>query len=314
MRTKLAVASLFAVTIAWGGAFVGIKVLVEDLGYIDLTIARFVFTSILLAGVFPFFKPEAPIQRRDWPVLAILGALGVGGYHLSINYGELTVSAGVASLIVSSVPVMVALLAPVFIGERLTRRRGLGVTVALGGVVLLTLLGTPGAQLEVGSVLGAAVTTLAPLAWAFNTVLSKPLAGRIGATPLTIIMVLLGTAMLLPLGGPRTIARLGALDVAGWLWLAYLVIPCTVGGYLAWFWALRQLDATRTAAFVYLVPLWALIWAWAVLGERLTVWTALGGALVLGGVYLVEGRRKLAPPPRAPELMAAQPKKTSATE
>ena len=308
-KVRLAILSMTLVTIAWGGAFVGIKVLLRTVNYIDLTLLRFLFSSLILLALLPRYKPEVRLQRSDWGLIVLLGALGVGGYHLSLNFGERTVSAGVASLIISAVPVMVAILAPFFIGEKSSRRKTLGILVALLGVVILIVRGTPGVELEVGSLVGAAVIAIAPLSWAFNTVLSRPLTSRIGATPITILMILAGTAMILPLARSSTVEVMAVMTLAEWAWLAYLVVPCTVGGYLIWFWALRQLDATRTATFVYLVPLWGLIWAYFALGEKLTLWVGIGGICVLGGIYLVQGKVR----DRGPVAPQPHPKNASAT-
>lgn len=296
-QSRIAIAAMTSVTIAWGAAFVGIKVLLESLSFTDLTLLRFAFSSLILLFLLPWYRPAERIRSRDWWLLVLLGALGVGGYHLSLNFGEKTVSAGVASLIVSTVPVMVAILAPFFLRERISGRKAAGIGLALAGVFVLIVRGTPGVEFSVGSLLGAAITALAPLSWAFNTVLSRPLAQRLGATPLTILMILAGSALLIPLVRTSTFRAMASMSSAEWFWLAYLVIPCTVGGYLVWFWALRQLDATRTATFVYLVPLWGLVWAFFLLEEALTLWVGLGGLFVLGGIWLVQERGRPGEPP-----------------
>lgn len=287
-RARLAATALVAVTIAWGGAFVGIKVLLRSMTFVDLTLARFLGAAALFLLLWPRLRRPPPVEPRDRPRLFLLGLLGVGGYHLALNYGERTVSAGVAGLIVASVPVMVAVLSALFLGEEVTAAKALGIGVALGGVVALTLRGTPGVALRVGDAGGAAITALAPLCWAANTVLGKPLVARYGTVKISAITVLGGTLALLPLVRASMFESLARLTPLEWAWMAWLVLPCTVAGYFIWYWALRQLEASRTAAFVYLVPMWALVWAAAVLGERLTPWVLLGGAMVVGGLLLVE--------------------------
>jgi drug/metabolite transporter (DMT)-like permease len=301
----MALLSLLGVTIVWGGAFVGIKVLLRSLSYVDLTLLRFLGTSAIFLAILPLIRGESRLRARDLPMLTFLGALGVGAYHLSINFGERTVSPSVAALIVSSVPVLVALLSVPVLSERLNPRKSAGIVVALAGVAVLTAMGTPGVEFRIDNLAGAGVTVIAPAAWALNTVYSKQLVARLGPSRLTVYSVILGTILLLPLVRAETFEAAGRLSAVEWFWLLWLIIPCSVAGYLVWYWGLHTLDATRTAAFIYLVPLWAVGWAAAVLGDPVTSWLLVGGALVAGGVALVERR--------AP-VVAAQPKKTSATE
>lgn len=305
MKRRLALVALLGVTIVWGGAFVGIKVLLRSLSYVDLTLLRFLGTSAIFLVLLPVIRGESRLRARDLPMLTFLGFLGVGAYHMSLNYGERTVSPSAAALIVSSVPVIVALLSVVVLSERLTPRKSAGILVALAGVTVLTAKGTPGVEFRIDDLAGAGVTVLAPAAWALNTVYSKQLVARLGPSRLTVYSVILGTILLLPLVRGETFRTAASLSAVEWFWLLWLIIPCSVAGYLVWYWGLHILDATRTAAFVYLVPLWAVGWAAAVLGDPVTGWLLVGGALVAVGVGLVERRA------RAP---ADQPKKTSATE
>ena len=100
--------------------------------------------------------------------------------------------------------------------------------------------------------------------------------------------MILGTLLVLPLTLPATIADLPRLGASDWGWLLFLGIGCTVVAYIVWYAALQTLEASTVAAYVYLVPLFSLVWAAALLGERPTVAGVLGGAMVLAGVLLSE--------------------------
>jgi drug/metabolite transporter (DMT)-like permease len=306
MPRKVVSLLLAAVVVQWGLAFVAIRILVDHASAVTVTLLRFWITSAALAVAVAVVRIRVPrIARGDrWKVL-LLALLGVSVYHLALNYGEHFVSAGVASLIVASMPVMAAILATAVLGERIDRVKAMGIGLALFGVMILVLGGSDG-ELRVDNVGGALVTAIAPLSFATATVTGKPLVRRYGALPLTATTVILGTILLTPFALPTTLSDLSRLSGSDWAWLAFLGLGCTAFAYLVWFYALEALDASSVAAWVYLVPPCSLVWAALILDEPVTVLGAMGGVLVLGGVFLAErvsprraARREEAEPDRA---------------
>jgi drug/metabolite transporter (DMT)-like permease len=280
---------LASVVLMWGLAFVAIKLALDHASPMGLTIWRFVITASALLLLMAVRRDARPrLERKDLGRLAVMAVVGVGGYHLAINYGEQFVSAGVASLIVAAMPVMVAILASRYLGESITAAKRVGIGLALAGVAVLALFGTPGSSLEVHSVAGALVTALSPVCWSVYTVLSKPLVAKYGPMAVTATTMIAGTVLILPIGLPTAIGEIGGMDASDWGWIAFLALGSTVYAYLVWNLALSRIEASNTAAWVYPVPLVALFWGWLLLAERLTVWVLVGGAMVLGGVILTE--------------------------
>jgi drug/metabolite transporter (DMT)-like permease len=277
------------VVISWGGAFTAIKILVQDVSVFTVSFVRFALTTIGLLAVSAVMRPERrPIERADYGKVLTLALTGVVIYHVSLSYGERYVSADVASLIVASMPVMVALLSRTFLKERVGPTKWLGIFVALTGVVVLITKGVPGATFQVESLGGAAVVALAPLSWAIYTIVSKPLVPKYGPLPLVTVAMALGTLLLAPVGIPAALHDLGRLTPGDWAWLAFLAFACSTFAYAVWFYSLEILSASEVAVWVYFVPLAALVWAAFVLDEALTWFIAIGGALVLAGVILTE--------------------------
>ena len=275
--------------VLWGGAFVAIKILLRDVSAETIAFLRFVLTTLGLLAVMAIVRPERiPIQPRDRGKILLLGFMAVFVYHLALNIGERFVSANVASLIIASMPVMVAIASHLALGEAITPTKAGGIALALAGVVVLALFGTPGAHLEVRGVVGTLTVAIAPAAWAVYTIMGKPLVPKYGALRLTTIAMATGTVLLAPVAIGPTIADLGALTPSDWGWLAFLAFGCSVYGYTVWLYALRALDASQVAVWVYLIPVAALVWAAVVLAEPVTMFLLLGGAMVLGGVVLTE--------------------------
>ena len=249
----------------------------------------FVLTSIGLIAVTSVLKPpKRTVDRSDWPKLLLLGFCGVSVYHLALNYGEQHVSADLASLIVASMPVMVALLSRAVLHEEVNTTRWVGIGIALAGVLVLILLGTGGVNLHAESLTGAAVVVLAPTAWAVYTVVSKPLVAKYGPLRLTMLAMVTGTVLLAPVGIPASLRDMGNLTGSDWGWLAFLAFGCSTYAYTVWFYALGKMPASSLAPWVYFVPGSAIVWAAIVLGEGITPFLVLGGAMVLGGVILAE--------------------------
>jgi drug/metabolite transporter (DMT)-like permease len=77
------------------------------------------------------------------------------------------------------------------------------------------------------------------------------------------------------------------LPVAVWLSIAFLSFLCTVFAFVVWFWALQKMEASRVGSFTYLVPLFGVSFSQVILGEPITLALVIGGAILLGGVYII---------------------------
>lgn len=275
---------MVGVVTMWSGAFAFIKVALPELGPWHLTLARFLVCIPFFAVILAFTgAPRFP--RRDWMRISLLGFLSVPGYHLALNYGEETVSAGTAALIVASGPLWTALLSAVQLHESFPPRKILGVPLALSGVLLLIL--TSGESFHSAHVWGAAITLLAPISWAIYTVYSKPLLSNQNPAAFTAFVTLLGTVYLVPLAASDHFpTKLANLSAPGWIAVAYLAIFASVLGYLGYIAVLKRLSPTQTVVYVYLNPFLALIWAYFLLDEVPRLISLVGGIIVIVGILL----------------------------
>jgi drug/metabolite transporter (DMT)-like permease len=107
------------------------------------------------------------------------------------------------------------------------------------------------------------------------------------AVPVVGVAVIAGTLSLTP-AVPHALSGLGALSAGSWAWMLYMVLGGTLAPYLLWSSSLKRLDVSRTASFMYLVPVFAATWSILLLGSALTAVTVIGGTVVLGGVVLTQ--------------------------
>jgi drug/metabolite transporter (DMT)-like permease len=214
-----------------------------------------------------------------------MGVAGIAVYHVALNAGERTVTAGTASLIVSLSPVFTALIATIALGERLGALGWAGVMTGFAGAALVSV--SEGDSVRINS--GALLVLLAAVSQAVYFVMQKPYLLRYRPLEVTSYAIWLGTLCLLPFGrelmvGVRSAS--GTATAAG----IYLGVLPGAAAYLAWAYVLSQLPAGRAASTLYLVAPLAIGIAWLVLGERPSLGSLLGGGVVLLGVALVNAR------------------------
>jgi drug/metabolite transporter (DMT)-like permease len=227
--------------------------------------------------------------------LVVIGVLWFGVYHISLNQGERHVDAGTAAMLIQISPVLIALLATLFLGERFTGWLGLGLGLAFAGVVLIGL-SQPGGH---NDLVGVGLCLLAALVYSISLVVQKPLVARLSAIQVTWLACTIGAVVCLPFAGQlaHDTAHASASDVG---WVVYLGVFPTAIAFTTYAFALRHMTASSLGITTYLVPPLTIFLGWLFLGEVPPTMAYAGGALALVGVAVA--RRK----PRAPKV-APQP-------
>ncbi|MFC2029383.1 DMT family transporter [Chloroflexota bacterium] len=161
--------------------------------------------------------------------------------------------------------------------------------IAFTGLVVIILWGS-GDAVGVDDVRFALITMMAPLCWAVYTVLGKSVVER--HPPLLVTGVSMTFAGLFSLVFVRSslLVQLSSVPPSFWLAVLYLVVPCTVFAFAVWFGALERMPAGRAVGFVYLSPMFAVIFSRLWLDEPVTAGLVLGGVILMGGVWLVNRR------------------------
>lgn len=280
---------LIVLSIIWGLAFDAISLADRFLSPVNLTLLRWLLAAAGYLAILPFFgKTKTKFELRDLPRLLMVSFANVPMYHLSLNSGEVTVSAGVAGLLVALGPILIVLLSRVSLKEEIGRQLGVALIVATCGTVLLSLseLGGPS-----GSTIGVLEILITAVAYALFAVFSKPLVVKYGALPIAIRAGTIGTAMLLPLLSPNFVTQVSTLPVTGWLAVLYLSVLSTVLAYSMFYVLVSRNTVSRLSVQLYLIPVISVIGGILILGQGLTVFTVAGGSVLLLGVALATRRR-----------------------
>lgn len=288
----LALAALILLNLMWGGSLPATKVALESFGPFTLAAARLVLaTGLFLVAIGPrALKRVPPIDALK---MAGLGVIGCAGVQVFQALGTGQTSAATATVLASTSPLWIALLAPILLTEPPRPMAVFGVLLALLGVGAITGLGEPGAL--AGSVTGNLVVMLSSVAAALYAVFGKGLLRRYSPILFCGVSCLGGALASVPFAAWE-VASGGLHPTAiGWLLLTYLSVLVTFVGFIVWFWGLRALPAAQAGALMFLQPLSGLTLAVLLIADRPTALFLVGCGLVLGGVYLAAGgayRRK----------------------
>jgi drug/metabolite transporter (DMT)-like permease len=269
--------ALLVTVILWASAFPAIRAGLRAYSFDDLVLLRFLAASIVLTLLWVIRGRPLPL-RADLPAIAILGIVGMTLYPLALSYGEMTVSAGAASILVSLSPVFTAVLASLFLSERLSVVGWIGIFVAFSGAFVLSFDGRG----EIGTARGLAAVLAAALLQAIQFTLSKALLRRYDAVALTIFSVWCGTvANLIFVRGLAS--SFVAAPPSATAAVVFLGVFPTVVATIAWSYALARIPAPQAASFLYLIPPVAIAIGAIWLGESISARAIVGGLLAMIG-------------------------------
>ncbi len=270
----------------WGANFVLAGPIMADLPPLWAAAVRFILGAALMFAIAGVRRESLfGMLKLHAPKYLLLGAVGIAGFNLFFFYALQSTSANSASLIMATNPLLTALLAVALLGERLTRRHLLALPVALIGVTVVISQGDLHKLETLSFAHGDMLMLAANLCWAMYNVLVRRYMPQGSPIANTSWVMAAGAILLLSVAlGSDTHAS--ALDSRAGMAMAVMVIGGTVLAYLFWGVGIARLGAARTAIFLNLVPVFAMLVGALLLGTLPSAAQLAGGALVLGGVSI----------------------------
>ncbi len=277
----LPLAAVATTLVLWASAFVGIRHLGESVPPGALSLSRLLVMVVALLALMKGRLPRIP-AKREWPLVLAGGASWFGVYNLTLNASERRIDAGTAALIVQIGPILVALLATFFLGERLTKWLLIGMAVGFAGVIIIGRASFEGGT---GDLVGVLLAVVAALTFAIGVLTQKKLLSGMGVLDMTLWYAVVGAVVCLP-WGPQTVRVLADASADTRWWILYLGVFPSAIAFSTWTYALSHADAGKFAQSTFLVPFITTLMAWLLLDEVPPALAFLGGGLCIAGVLI----------------------------
>ncbi len=282
---------LLTACVLWAVSFVATKVALEAAPPLVVVTLRLAISAVC-------FLP--------W-IVATGGTRGLGGsrglfrlfllslFGTSLHYSLQTVglqftTASNASLYTTTGPITILLLSALFLGERITTRKAVGVAVAVGGV--LVVMGSETlTSFEFGNVKGDLLVLASLVMWGLFTVYGKKMIDELGALRVTAWVTVIGALTMIPVGWAEARATgfsLTEITAEAWFAIAFLGVACSFLATLLYFVALGLSESQKVGVYLYTIPPMTAVVAALYLGETITANLVIGAMLVIGGVALTE--------------------------
>lgn len=278
----LGIMALLFTMVLWGLSFISIKISVAVIPPMTLALLRFSIASILLYGVLRYKEPTTRLAKKDMPLMAIAGIIGVTAYFFFENNGVKLTTASAASLIIATIPILTIVGDCLVFKTKLTMVKIVAVLLSIGGIILIMHSSLTDIA---GSMTGNLFMIGAAFSWVIYSLATRPLNERYSQLAVVTYQTLFGTATLLPFA---------LLEAGQWqpisgtvlLHVAYLGIFCSAIGYYLYVYALDILGISSVSLFINLIPVVAVAGGFFLLHETITGLQLIGGTIILASVWI----------------------------
>ena len=291
------IALLFVPGVLWGGAFVLTEMVLETIPPISYTMLRNIITAVALVAILYARNGRLQTTPRAWLTYFVIGFFNNALPFTLVNWGQLTIDSGLASILVSTMPFFTLLLAHFFTDdERLTPPKLQGIGLGLLGIVVL--IGPNALSGLGGSLAGQLMVTGAAVSYAIGAILSRSylrasrqravppqlraleiVTGQYAAT--AVLLILLAFTVEDPLALHPSLRSITALLISA--------LPVSLTAVLVYYYLIDAIGASFSALSIYIIPIAGVIMGALLLGEPITPQVIIALVLILLGVAIVNG-------------------------
>ena len=278
-----AIACLF-----WSGSLIASKLSYDTLAPMSLGLIRFSLATACFFVLWATIGDRQVPDARGMASIALTGILGTTLYFAGENYGVQMLPASTGSLIVGSFPAMTLVLECFIDKTRPQPLKTLGIALAFVGVAVLALTESSEGGTDVA--LGSLTLLFGGLCWALYNFAMRLVMGTYSTLTITCWQTLFGALGFIPFmmweGLPQTLP-----SATAWASLAYLVLGCTVVGFVLYNWGLKDLEPSTATSLSNLIPVFGLVLSALILHEQISAQQLIGGAIVVAGIVLSTSER-----------------------
>ncbi|MGM0768439.1 MAG: DMT family transporter [Pseudomonadota bacterium] len=294
----LAYAGLVLTPLFWAGNAVVAKGTVENIPPLSMSFWRWVIAlAVLLPLGLPGVVRHRRVIRQYLGSMIALATFSVAAFNSLLYYAATTTSATNIALINATIPIFIALLAWLLLGDRTRPVQALGIGLAVLGIVTVVARGDLAVLLSLQAQPGDLIMVAAVFSWGLFSVLLRRQAVPLPALTFLTTQIALGTLIILPFYLVELLVFKGGFEVSQSTLIPLLYFAFFPGilAYAFWNYGVHKIGPARAAIFMYLTPVFASVLAGLFLGERLGLFHVVGGLLILAGLYLAT-RARSGPP------------------
>ena len=285
----LAYFAFITVCVVWGTTYLAIRVAIETLPTFLFAGVRFTIAGAILMAICAMRGERLPSGRREWGNLTLIGFLMVGVGNVAVIFAEHSISSGITALLVATSPFwMASLEAMRKDGERMTRRKLIGMIVGFSGVALLVAPEVASGTFNKAFLLGVIAIQLGAIAWDYGSIRSKYHPVRVSPLVSASAQMLTGGVIVTIIGLALGEAPRFYFNTRTFVAFSYLVIFGSILAYGAYVYALSKLRTSTVSLYAYVNPAIAVVLGWLILDESLGIRAIISMSIILGGVALVQ--------------------------
>jgi drug/metabolite transporter (DMT)-like permease len=289
------IALAIAATLIWSGNFIVARGVNGKILPVSLAYYRWLTAALVMAPfAFTAFKKEITAIAKSWKYLLLISLTGIAFFNTFIYIaGRYVPAINLALIATTSSPVMSAILAAIFLKEKMSWLSITGLLICICGIVLLLSKGSWDTLMNFRFSKGDWWTLLAALMFAVYNIMAKRKPAGISPPAFLFTIFALGTLMLLPAFAWQATHAPAPAWNSNLVWvILYLGIGASVIAYLCWNAAIKRLGAARTALFGNLIPIFSTLEAVMILKEDIRPIHIASGLLVISGLIIANLRKK----------------------
>lgn len=277
------------VNVMWGLSFIASKHAMNA-GFTPMMLAlfRYIVASACLVPITLITEKRLRLRRQDIIPMLLSGLTGINFYYFFEYHGIERTSTVNASLILAAIPILTMLAEAVVYRTRLRPTQIVGSVISMVGVGMILFSGSNEGQ---ASIVGDLLIMGASVVWVLYIFISRRLRGQYTSLGMNSWQALTALVTLLPLAVTEE-CNLAAIPWDGWAAMAVLAVICSAWCYYLYGNALYEMSPLASAIFINLIPLTTMVGGVVLLGEKLTWLTVVGGAMVIGSIFLVNMTEK----------------------
>lgn len=282
----VATISLFFATLLWGSSFIGMKMALGGYDPIVVVFGRMLVGSLLFMLLIRRFR-RLRYQKGDWKLLLVMSLCEPCLYFIFEAYALQYTSASQAGMIVALLPVMVAVAARFYLGERISAKGSAGFVLAMVGAIWLSATGVA-TESSPNPLLGNFLEFLAMITAVGYIITAKKLTARYPADFITAMQAFVGAVFFFPLLFLPTTHLPTEFPLAPSLAVLYLGAVVTVGAYGMYNFGISRVPANQSSVFINLIPIYSVVFGHLILGESLVWQQYAASVVVLAGVWMAQ--------------------------